>query len=88
MKQEEVEKTEKPDEDQKSRLNPNENPYNQGNDDEDTLHLGDSRKPKLSLKHLNKLRKMRELRRFEKLQQGDFNELMYGIPEEEQSPLG
>jgi len=64
------------------------NPYNQGTDDEDMLHMGDSRKPRLTLKHLNKLRKMRELRRFEKLQQSDFNELMYGIPAGEESPLG
>lgn len=85
MKHEEIEK---PDEDQKSKLDPNENPYNQGEDDIDTLHMSDARKPKLTLKHLNKLRKMRELRRFEKMQQGDFNEIMYGIPAGEESPLG
>jgi len=65
-----------------------ENPYTQGEDQEDTLHLGDTRKPKLTLRHLNKLRKMRELRRFEKMQQNDFYELMYGVPKEEQNPLG
>lgn len=78
MKQEEIEKLSK---DQQ-------NPYTQGDDKEDTLHMGDTRKPKLSLKHLNKLRKMRELRRFEKMQQGDFHELMYGTAAEEHSPLG
>lgn len=77
MKQDEVEKT------------PNEmNPYTQGVDQEDTLKMGDTRKPHLTLKHLNKLRKMRELRRFEKSQQSDFHELMYGLPSEETNPLG
>lgn len=53
----------------------------------DTLELGDTRKPALTLKHLNKLRKMRELRRFEKLQQDEFHAIMYGTSVEE-NPLG
>jgi hypothetical protein len=85
MKQDEIENSSQ---DEEKMTADEQNPFTQGDDEEDTLHLGDSRKPKLTLKHLNKLRKMRELRRFEKLQQNDFHELMYGIPEEEQSPLG
>jgi hypothetical protein len=54
----------------------------------DTLHLNDVRKPHLTLKHLNKLRKMRELRRFEKMQQDEFHAIMYGTPAEEANPLG
>jgi hypothetical protein len=64
------------------------NPYQTTDDQEAMLHLHDTRKPKLTLRHLNKLRKMKELRHFEKLQQHDFLEIMYGLPEEEGSPLG
>ena len=64
------------------------NPYTIGDDQEYILHLGDTRKPTLTLRHINKLRKMRELRRFEKLQQSEFHALMYGTPAEETSPLG
>jgi hypothetical protein len=64
------------------------NPYQTDNDQEAMLHLGDTRKPKLTLKHLNKLRKMKELKRFEQMQKHDFLEIMYGQPEEETSPLG
>jgi len=85
MKQDEINQSE---EKKMPSQMPGQNPYNQGTDDEDTLHLGDTRKPKLTLKHLNKLRKMKELRRFEKMQQSEFHQIMYGIPEEEQSPLG
>lgn len=60
------------------------NPYKSENDDEiSKLHLSDTRKPVLTLKTLNKLRKMKELRRFEKLQQQEFVELLYGIPAEQ-----
>jgi hypothetical protein len=54
------------------------NPYKTDDDQEAMLHLGDTRKPQLTLKHLNKLRKMRELRRFERMQQHDMLEIMYG----------
>jgi hypothetical protein len=64
------------------------NPFQTVDDQESMLHLGDTRKPKLTLRHLNKLRKMKELRRFEKLQQHDFLEIMYGVPKEDESPLG
>lgn len=64
------------------------NPYQTTDDQEAMLHLGDTRKPKLTLKHLNKLRKMKELKRFEQMQKHDFLAIMYGQPEEETSPLG
>lgn len=48
--------------------------------------IGDTRKPKLTLKHLNKLRKMRELRNLEQINQGRQLELIYGQPSEESGP--
>jgi hypothetical protein len=63
-----------------------ENPYKSENDDEiSKLHPDDTRKPKLLLKTLNKLRKMKELRQFEKVKQQEFIELLYGIPSEQPS---
>ena len=40
--------------------------------------LNDTRKPSITLKSLNKLRKMRELRRFEQVKEKDFLPIMYG----------
>lgn len=45
--------------------------------------IGDVRKPKLMLKHLNKLRKMRELRTLEQINQSKQLELIYGEPPQE-----
>jgi hypothetical protein len=43
-------------------------------------HLDDTRKPKLMLKHLNKLKKMRALSKLEKLKRQDLLGIMYGEP--------
>jgi hypothetical protein len=40
--------------------------------------IGDVRKPRLMLKHLNKLRKIRELRNLEQVNQSRQLELIYG----------
>jgi len=55
------------------------------NNDEDTVmqrHTGDSRKPAITLKVLNKLKKMRAAKDLENLMRGDFMQIIYGMPEE------
>ena len=61
-----------------------ENPYTTGVDIESTLHIDDTRKPKLTLRILDKLRKMRELKRLETIQQREFIHQIYGEPEADQ----
>ena len=54
---------------------------------EDTLsirRLGDTRKPRITLWHLNRLKKIRAVRRWEKLKKADFVQVMYGDPDLEQ----
>lgn len=41
----------------------------------------DTRKPKLTLKHLNKLRKMREFKKLDMKEREDFWQVIYGVPE-------
>lgn len=43
----------------------------------------DSRKPKITLASLHKLKKMRAAKDLENLMRGDFLEIIYGAPEEE-----
>ena len=45
-------------------------------------HILDSRKPAITLKILNKLKKMRAAKDLENLMRGDFMQIIYGIPEE------
>lgn len=45
--------------------------------------IGNTRIPKLTLKHLNKLRKIRELKNLEKLNMSKQLELIYATPAEE-----
>mgnify|MGYP003339213984 FL=1 len=48
----------------------------------------DSRKPTITLLHLNKLKKMRAAKDLENLMRGDFLEIIYGAPSEEQAEGG
>lgn len=48
-----------------------------------TIEKDDTRRPRLTLRHLNKLRKMRELRKMEKAAHEEFVHTMYGASEEE-----
>jgi len=50
--------------------------------------LDDSRKPKITLAHLNRLKKMRAARDLETLMKQDLLQLMYGAPQEQQGGLG
>lgn len=56
--------------------------YKSYNDTLDVKNINDSRKPQVFLKDLNKLRKMRELRRYDELKRKEFLPIMYGSPEE------
>jgi len=53
-------------------------------DDFSKAELTDTRRPRLTLRHLNKLRKVRELRRLEQAAHQDFVRQMYGASEEEE----
>lgn len=59
------------------------NPYKTDDDQLAQKHLGDTRKPKLTLRHLNKLRKMKELRKFDLMKQEEFIQNMYGQSSEQ-----
>lgn len=48
--------------------------------------LQDTRKPAITLLHLNKLKKMRAARNLENLVRRDVLELLYGVPAEEAPP--
>jgi len=48
--------------------------------------MGDTRRPRLTLRHLNKLRKIQELKRLEMEAHADFVKTMYGTPEEGAEP--
>lgn len=49
-------------------------------------HVQDTRKPAITLLHLNKLKKMRAARNLENLVRRDVLELLYGVPAEEAPP--
>lgn len=51
-------------------------------------HLDDTRKPKLTLKHLNKLRKMREAKKLDMWDRKQQWQAMYGIADEEEGMGG
>jgi len=48
--------------------------------------MSDTRRPRLTLRHLNKLRKIQELKALEMEAHGDFVRTMYGTPEEGAEP--
>lgn len=62
--------------------------YDPAEDNVTQRKLNDTRKPKLTLKHLNKLKKMRALRMLEKLKREDLLDIMYGDPPGEQGGMG
>lgn len=57
--------------------------YEPEEDDFTKFELTDTRRPRLTLRHLNKLRKVRELRRMEQAAHSDFVSDMYGGSDEE-----
>jgi hypothetical protein len=62
--------------------------YDPSEDNVTKRKLNDTRKPVLTLKHLNKLKKMRALRMLEKLKREDLLAVMYGQPEGDDGGMG
>ncbi len=58
--------------------------YEPEEDEYNKFSLDDTRRPRLTLRHLNKLRKVRELRRMEQAAHSDFVKDMYGSSGEEE----
>ena len=57
--------------------------YTPEDDKYSQLQLDDTRRPRITLAHLNKLKKMRAARQLENLVRRDVLELIYGAPAEE-----
>ncbi len=57
--------------------------YSPENDSWQRQNKGDTRKPKLTLEQLNKLRKVREIKRAEEIEHNKFVRVMYAAPVQE-----
>ncbi len=62
--------------------------YDPAEDKASKANLSDTRKPVLTLKHLNKLKKMRALRTLENLKREDLLAVMYAEPEGDAGGMG
>lgn len=62
--------------------------YDVTDDRGNTMHLDDTRKPRLTLRHINKLRQMREAKKLDMKNRKDTWKKMYGAPEEAPDDLG
>ena len=60
--------------------------YEPADDKMNQASLSDTRRPRLTLRHLNKLRKIQELKSLEMEAHDDFVRTMYGAPEEGAEP--
>ena len=60
--------------------------YDPAQDEFTQAKISDTRKPELTLFHLNKLKKMRAARNLENLVRRDVLDLLYGTPAEGASP--
>jgi hypothetical protein len=60
--------------------------YDPEDDKMNQASLNDTRRPRLTLRHLNKLRKIQELKALEMGAHDDFVRTMYGTPEEGAEP--
>lgn len=72
-------------------MNANEIDPSYRNNDNDIVmqrRTSDSRKPTITLKELNKLKKMRAAKDLEELMRGDFLEIIYGAAGEEAAAAG
>ena len=56
------------------------------NDSANQQQMSDTRRPRLTLRHLNKLRKIQELKKMEMMAHKDFVKQMYGAPPEGAEP--
>ncbi len=55
-------------------------------DKQNQQEMGDTRRPRLTLRHLNKLRKIQELKKLETEAHADFVRTMYAEPDEGGEP--
>lgn len=53
--------------------------YDPSDDELGKAHMDDTRRPRLTMVHLQKLRKARDAERYEKAQQLEFLPTMYGV---------
>lgn len=58
--------------------------YDPSSDEYGMAELGDTRRPTLTLRHLNKLKKMRASRKLDMLRNRDLLKVMYGMSSEEE----
>lgn len=57
-------------------------------DDYNKAKKSDTRRPRLTFKHINKLRKIRELKKLEMAAHRKFVKTMYGAPKDDEGDLG
>jgi|HigsolmetaAR202D_1030399.scaffolds.fasta_scaffold00633_6 hypothetical protein len=62
--------------------------YDPAEDRMNTRNLGDTRKPVLTLRKLNKLKKMRAVRQLEALKRQDLMAVMYGDADSDRGRMG
>ena len=62
--------------------------YDPSSDEFEKASFNKPRGPRLTLRHLNKLKKMRAAKDLEDLIRADFMEIIYGAPAEEAGGLG
>ena len=56
--------------------------YDPNEDEAHQVHMNDTRKPVLTLKHLNRLKRIQAMDKLEKLKREDQLAIQYGIPDE------
>ncbi len=62
--------------------------YDPAKDENTKRKLGDTRKPTLTLRKINRLKKMRALNQLENLKRQDLLGVMYAVPEEDPNAGG
>ena len=62
--------------------------YDAGNDRFGQAQISDTRKPRLTLRNLNKLKKMRAAQDLENAMRTDTLDIIYGTPAEDSAPGG
>lgn len=71
-----------------NQANPEADYYDSEDDVLNTRNLGDTRKPLITLRDVNKLKKIRALQQLNSLKRQDQLEIQYGTPEEQGGGMG
>ena len=61
--------------------------YDPASDEQSIANLDDTRRPRLTFLHLQKLRKSRDMEKYERAQHADFLPDMYGVSAQQDSGL-